>query len=293
MKLSIVLLFFLSILTVSLFAQTSEQRNDLIKLLSGESLTGRITSETESQIKFINKDEHLSETIKMHDIASITYGDGRFRIVNESKVARDTAAVNTATDSVTLANANTIAVLPFLWDAKGARGNEDLRRNVQKEFYEQLSTDAKPFNLQSPSLTNQRLKQLGYTLDSLKNPDARRLCKILNVGYLVFGNVRIFRDTLTAHSDTSAKVLTAMKELNTKVLATEHTRGDIFKGDTTSLTSENFSVSILLTVSDGNGNTIYTRNHNSYWVGPEAVRATVDFLVRKSPFYNKQQQSNK
>lgn len=290
MKLTLLLSLLLLFLSPGTFAQNNEARSDLIRKINGEVLSGKILEESSESVRFVFKGERLAETIKKSDISRIIYANGRVKLFDQSQESLlDTTDYRADIDSVSAhAPTNRVAILPFVWENDSLKASDDLRRNIQKELHAQLSGNTASFRYQNIETTNLLLRKHHQTPDSLRKPDPARLCKMLGVAYIVYGSVSIHRDTLDSRAaDSTAKVLTAMKDLNKKVITQEIAEEKLFEPASGGLAVNNYSVAVHMKINDETGNVIFSRKHNSYWVGPDAYKVTLDFLARKNPFYRK------
>ncbi len=242
-------------------------RFDEVIMVNGEVKTGTITEVGEDYIKFIHAGESLNYNLKKSTISKIEFSSGRIEVLNKLITNQNSGNVNFS---------NKVAVLPFSYisDA-GDKKIESMEYEIQNESYLLLSKNATGLEIQDPMATNALLIKNGITRENYKGYTMPEIAEILGIEYIVVGSVKIEKTNSTINSSQN----------------TYSQNGVSKKGytGTSSVTSvnQNYKTNVDLFIYNNEGKKIFGDSRNSFWASTDAYKATIKYLLKKSPLWAK------
>ena len=252
------------------YAQTEPV--DVVLLMNGSEMKGKVTGITSDAITFVHQGETLSYVVKKEEIIKIKFASGRVEIINdvqEQTRNKDSAPVSSV-------QRNLVAVLPFTYIGEGGEKDEKLSKKVQSDCYNLLLKYASRFSIQDPMETNALLARQGINGGNIETVLPVELAQILGSEYIVIGSVLVdYKGTTNNESSSSSSEI---KDKGNK--KTTFSSG-------TSTSTEQFKTQVDLKVYVDNGRNISSESRTSLWQGEEAYQATLKFLIKRCPLYSK------
>ena len=283
MKLIAVLGTFLLIQFVSLSQAT--MKNDVVLKTNGDELTGKVQEIGDSEIKFIYAGETLVYTIKKADISKITFSSGRIETINAPK------SENAKKDSASLAaHHNKLAILPFSYLINKQDAGQEMTYKVQSETYAIMNVHSGYIEVEAPATTNALLLKAGITGQNVRSFTMGEICNILGVEYVVQGTIT--QDlTSVSSSGGSYTDVKGGSVSGTRNIGTVHTGGTGYSGSvsssSSSVSTQNYSTNVMMNIYTDKGETIFSQNHQSFWSSDDAYKVTLNYLLKRTPIYQK------
>ncbi len=286
------LVFMLFIIT-SVSAQVASNA-DIVLQLNGDELTGKVTEIGDSTIKFTHQGETLVYSIKKRDILKITYASGRIEFFNKSPMqATETAAAN-STNGNTLSPAgnlsdhyNKVAVLPFNYLIDKRDAGEEMTYKVQNEVFSFLGKHTGSLQLQDPNTTNALLIKAGVANSNIRGFTMGEICNILGVEYVLQG-------TITLDKTTASSILSSTgsyKDKSGQYDKNGNQIGSVFSGNSSSTSVatvvQNYKTSVTMNLFNDKGQSTFSQNHDAFWNTEDAYKITLQYLLKKTPIYQK------
>jgi hypothetical protein len=265
-------LFFIGLfLTITTCAQ---EKFDTIYMKSSEINIGTISAINDGTISFTYKGEKLGYTFKKNDIEKIVFSSGRVENINNPGALRVTKS--------TADHHNRIAVLPFGFINTNQETNVEMGYKIQDECYTIISNKVTTLTVQDPSTTNALLGKAGVTSENIRNFTMTELCDILGVEYLVRGTIssNITSTTSSGSASYDAKSGNSSGKTGTSAKSS----GSVYSS---SSTQENFKTSVLMEIYTDDGRKIFGQDRTSFWTTADAYKTTLQYLMKKSPLYEK------
>lgn len=154
---------------------------------------------------------------------------------------------------------------------------------VQDECYTYLSGKATAFTIQDPSTTNALLGKAGVSSDNIRNFTNQEICNILGVEYIVRGTI-----TANITSSTSSGSATydqkSQSGTDKKGSSTDKTTGSVYSS---SSSQQNYHTTVLMEVYQDDGKKVFGHDRTSFWQTVDAYKATIQYLLKKTPIYGK------
>lgn len=247
----------------------AQESFDKILMNSGEQKIGKVMAIDEESIKFVHRDETLTYTIAKQDINKIEFASGRIEVITPvNEMPEDQAGQLQP-------HHNVIAVLPFAF-VSNAGGNlpDKMNTKVQSDCARLLRKSTRQFTVQDPIKTNAQLGKHKITSDNITTYTPDEIAHILNVEYVIYGSVTV---TQTGATTTGGDYFNA-NDKGRKVTG--------FNLSTTTSTSQ-FSTDVEMNVYNETGENIFSRSHESFWQTDDAYEITLQWLLKRSPFYSK------
>ncbi len=266
--------FLMLILSTSLYAQ--DKKYDKVIKMNGEEFNATVTDIQGNSITYVYPGETLKYTMPKNEVYKIVFVSGRTQVITQpsSVMAESDKPGYLPIDQ------NLVAVLPYNFLVNGEYNQEEgfAAQSFNYSFYlkKQGSFNKK---LQPTETTNQLLINAGINSDNIRGYSITELARILGVGGIIKGTINV---NLTQSS--------------TKYTAIENKEHEYDKNKSTAtkITSENatttdeYKTVVDLTVFDGNtGEVIWNKNRISFSSQRDAYRATIKYLFKKTPYYNK------
>ena len=247
----------------------AQESFDKVLMNSGEQKTGKVMAIDEESIKFVHRNETLTYTIAKKDINKIEFASGRIEVITPVNMVSEDQAGQLQ------AHHNVIAILPFAF-ASNVGGNlpDKMNTKVQSDCARLLRKSTRQFTVQDPINTNAILGKHKINSDNVTSYTPEEIAHILNVEYVIYGSVTV---TQTGATTTGGDYFNA-KDKGRKVSG--------YNLSTTSSTSQ-FSTDVEMNVYNETGENIFSRSHESFWQTNDAYEITLQWLLKRSPFYSK------
>jgi TolB-like protein len=289
MRVLLTMLLF-TIISICSFSQT-KPRHDVVLKLNGDELIGKVSEITDTEVKFVYEGETLVYAIKKVDILKITYASGRIEVFNKVPLPSETsapAAPATGGESRPSQSAgggleahhNKVAILPFAFIRDGATASDALSEKAQTETFAFLSRHAGVHTILDPRTTNALLIKAGVSKENVKGYTMEDLCNILGVEYVIEGTVSVNRGNQTNYSSGQYK---STGNNNSKSYDNDRKTS----GSTYSTSTQNYQTSLLLSVYNDKGQSVYSQERTSFFTTQEAYKSTLEYLLKRTPLYQK------
>ncbi len=271
------------LLTIAGFDVVSQQaaKNDVLLKLNGEELAGKVLKINENNVEFSYAGETLTYMIKKDDIMKITFSSGRIEIFNKPALPSESKNQPVSDNKMTGQPAsledhhNKVAILPFSFIKDGQTTADAMTEKVQTEGYELLNKHAGVYTILNPRTTNALLLKAGINNDNIKGYTMDDLCNILGVEYVIDCMVSVDKTTQTVVQSNSGQI----KEKNEK--------DKKFNTYTYGTATQNYKTNLTLSIYNDKGNTVYSKDRNSFWNTEDAYKNTLEYLLKHSPLYTK------
>lgn len=286
MKIITTLTLFLMLQLVSLAQST--QKNDVILKTSGDELVGKVQEIGDSEVKFAYSGETLVYTIKKTDIAKITFASGRVEMFNSPKPS--SAKADSTLKSGLESHHNIIAVLPFSYLINKQDAGQEMTYKVQNEVFNIMSAHSGYMTVQPTSTTNALLLKAGITGANVRSFTMGEICNLLGVEYVVQGSIT---QDLTSTSNTGGSYTTVNGGVvsNNRNIGTVNTSGTGYNGtaysSNNSTTTQNYTTNVTMSIYTDKGETIFSQDHKSFWGTDDAYKVTLNYLLKRTPIYQK------
>lgn len=272
-------------LALFLFATSfSLAQNDVILKNDGTEMKGKVTAIDNDNVHFIYENETVEYTVAKSDMVKITFGSGRVEFFNKP-------AGNSA---ISLEDHhNKVAVLPFGYLKDQETSNPIMQKQIQEETYSIFRSKAQSLNFQDPRTTNALLAKAGVNNDNIDGYTMGEIANILSVEYMVQGMVSINKSSVTSYRNTNT---TTKSDRNNNAYIDRHGNiiGDIWntnKRKTSSSSfgseSQNYVTNITMNIYTDKGDTIFTKEHESFWQTEDAYKVTLAYLAKRTPLFKK------
>ncbi|HEX5152502.1 MAG TPA: hypothetical protein VFW07_13725 [Parafilimonas sp.] len=270
----IITLFFLS----SLYAQ---QKFDTVYMINNEMKVGSIKAIDDASISFVHKDETLVYTLKKSDINKIIFSSGRVENISTAAAPSPDNATKNYAD---VDHHNKVAVLPFGYINSQQETNTEMGYKVQEECYTYLSNKAATLSIQDPSTTNVLLGKAGVTFENARSFTMQEICNILGVEYLVRGIITSNLTSTTSSGNATYNQKDKSGSADKSGSSSSKSSGSVY---TSSSSSQNFQTSVLMEIYTDEGKKVFGQDRTSFWQTVDAYKATIQYLLKKSPIYGK------
>mgnify|MGYP002344640636 FL=1 len=252
------------------FAQS--EKTDIVTLLNGDEMKGKVTGTTTDAITFAHQGETLSYSVKKEKINKIRFASGRVEVINEKSGSNG----NGDSEAVPSTQRNLVAILPFSYIGRGGEKDEKLSKKVQSDCYNLLLKNASRFVIQDPMETNALLARKGINASNIDSFLPTDITRILGTEYIVIGSVLVDYKGATNNNTSSA----TSQSKNNGNKKTTFSSG-------TSTTTEQFKTQVDLKVYVDSGRNISSDSKTSFWSDESAYKATLKYLIKRCPLYNK------
>ncbi|MEL7587484.1 MAG: hypothetical protein AAGU19_12285 [Prolixibacteraceae bacterium] len=272
-----ILIYLLVAMTVCInnqFASAQSESADVVTLMNGNEMKGKVTGTTDDVITFVHQGETLAYTVKKDEINKIKFASGRVETFNDKKKGESNLGGALATMPST--QRNMVAVLPFSYIGQGGEKDEKLSKKVQSDCYNLLLKYASRFSIQDPMKTNALLARQGINGSNLDGFLPSELAVILGTEYVVVGSVLV--DYKGTTNNESASTTSERKNNGNK--RTTFSLG-------TSTTTEQFKTQVDLKVYVDDGRNISSESKTSLWQKEDAYQNTLQYLIKRCPLYSK------
>lgn len=266
---------YLLLISIPVFAQTKE-KTDIVVKRNGEELKGEVKAMEENVIKFVYSGETLLYTIKKDDISKIVFSSGRVEVMNQpSSVNNEVSSSNANQASVD--HHNKVAILPFGFVTDGQQTGEDMSLKVQNECFALLSNHS-GFSIMDNHTTNAILIKAGINMQNIMGNTMQEICDILGVEYVISGMVTVNKTNETTYNSNTQNTSTDKKNSSKK----SSTYGSSYSTNT-----QNYATTLQLSIYNDKNESIFNQDRKAFWHDQDAYKATLEYLIKRSPMYKK------
>jgi TolB-like protein len=266
---------FLLLFSILLVLAQAQDKFDEILLTNGVEYIGKVAEINDKEVKFSHKGESLVYTIAKNQIFRIAFASGRTEIFSTSG---NSAASSNSGDKVTV-NKDMIAILPFRFVSnKLYPGWEEMAYKIQEEAYIQSLTNFSKYSFQPPITTNAILLKKGINPQQLRAYTMDEIANLLGVGFVMTGEVNM-RSTGFTQSGTQSVYQNSNSNSTKPVGASTSSTTTVFNNNKV---VESFATTVSLKIYNDNGSTLFTRSRESIWNVPDAYKATLSYLLKRT-----------
>jgi len=285
------LTYILSIILVTQIC-SQDSGNDIVLMSNGDEKAGKVTEINQTNIKFIHDGETLLYTLNISDIIKITFSSGRIEFFNKPSQDNSSTISNRAQNTSSgnlMDHHNKIGILPFTYILNKADAGEAMTYKVQNEAYSFISNHVGFLKLQDPNTTNALLIKAGVNNNNMRGYTMGEICDILGVEYVIQGSITQSETAAVTSSYQSSSYSRDQKNQNNQ----RHSIGLINSIKSVSSSSSstaqriNYETSITMNVFKDNGDNIFSKDHTSIWIGDDAYKVTLKYLLKRIPLYRK------
>jgi len=271
-------LFFLMLFCNIVLAQ---DKQDTVIMNNGEKREGKVVSVKDNSIKFVYKGENLEYEFKKSDINKIVFASGRTETINSS-VSADVASTSTPAE-----RKGKIAILPFEFITNDAALNANsMSEQLQNDSYLSVKQNTIGLQVQDPITTNSILAKNGLSHANLKSKSPKEMAILLGVENVVYGITNVtnkgastYGSGMSTYNDKSSEKKENRKE-ETKA------SGSVYSSNN-STTLVQYETKVELSFYNDQGTNLYSESRNSFGSGFDASHATINYLIKRSPFGSK------
>jgi hypothetical protein len=266
------LIFLFLAFSLALFSVAQDKADVIIKA-NGEEVKCKVVEVTPTEVKFTYPGETAVYVLGKSEIARIIFSSGRTEVFGDvQQPSMQTALAN---------NRNKVAILPISYIMNGQRAVHEMSEKVQLETYNYLLRNAAAYQVQDPRTTNALLIKSGVTVDNIKGYTPDEICRMLGVEYTIEGVVTVDPKSQTSYQSSN------YNQKNSSGSKPGSGNSSSYSGSTTSTTSQNYQTSLMLSVFNDRGNTVFSQTKTSFWSGKDSYKSTLDYLLKRTPFYGK------
>jgi len=276
------------IILLLLFVSTSligQNTTDIILKTNGEEMIGKVKSISDEVVDFVYQNESVDYKVKVSDIVKITFASGRIQFFNKFET-KDKPKASLEEHH------NKVAILPFGFIKDQQDGSNSMSQKIQEESYTIFKAHAGGLQFQAPRTTNALLIKAGVTNNNIQGYTMGEICNILGVEYVIQGVVAIEKTTQanynSSYSTSKAKGEKMHVDKNGKIIGNIYGSGKKETSTFGSSTSvQNYSTTISINIYNDKGDSIYNKEHSSFWQTKDAYKITLQYLAKRSPLYKK------
>lgn len=264
------------LMTGRLHAQNSSMiKADKIIFLDGNSKEGKITAFVNDKVRFTYRGETLNYEFNKKEIEKIEYASGRTEVITPKMEQQIVVPSGNAR--------NRVAVLPLAYIAEGSDSKMDnMPFLLQEMTIEYLSKSAGELKFKSPAETSALLSKAGISESNIREYTPKELAGILNVEYLIMGNVMQDRGSIVtvnhSHTERRKKPEKDWDGYRTKQRT---------EGHGTSVTNQQIENQVSLSIYNESGESIYTKSRHSLISTVDGYKNTLRYLLKRTPLYGR------
>ena len=266
------LIFLILAFSLALFSVAQDKADVIIKV-NGEELKCKVLEVTPDEVKFSYVGESVVYVLNKSDIARIKFASGRTEVFNDPQ--------QRYTQPASGVSRNLVAILPISYIMNGQRAVHEISEKVQLEAYNYLMKHSAGYQFQDPRTTNAILIKSGVTVDNIKGYTPDEICRLLGVEYMVEGVVTVDPKNQTSHQSSN------YSQKNNSGSKPGSSSSSSYSGSTTSTTSQNFETSLVLSIFNDKGATLFNQSRTSFWNTRDSYRSALEYLLKRSPMYRK------
>ena len=273
-------LLFLFFLALKISAQEGA-KPDIVVKVNGEELKGKVVEMKEDEIRFSYSGETLVYVVKKSDIVKIIFASGRVEEFNKSTPPAQNVSNKPNDEAVAPADRrNKVAILPFGFIQDGQNTAHEISTLAQHECYTTLSKHAGIYTIIEPRTSNAILTKAGITRENIDQYTMDELCNKLGAEFIVEGIVVVTTTSTSNYQSNQyqGKTTNDNKSPNQKVNVSS---------SSSSTSMQNFATTLNLNIYNDKGNSIYSQERKSILNSSDAYKATLDYLLKRTPLYHK------
>jgi len=276
LSLRIILLFLLSVASLTSFSQ-NEKKHDVVVKLNGDQLNGDVLEVSDSSIRFTYTGEKLVYTIKKSEILKIQFASGRVETINAPAANVQAAA---AVPENNEDRRNKVAILPFSFIKDGQPAAQEVSDEIQNELFAMLGKHSGVYTVLSPRATNVKLNKAGITKANILNYTMAEICQVVGAEYVIDGMITQNRTTQTNYANTS---------YNDKTKQNDNSDDKKTSGyaSSSSTSVQNYQTTMDMKIYNDKSDIIYNQNRKAFWNTGDAYKNTMEYLIKRSPLYSK------
>lgn len=248
---------------------------DKVYFINGPVKEGKVVNIGNEQIQFVHQGETLRYEFKKTEIERIEFASGRTEVLNEKK--KDVMS------TPLVVKRNRVAVLPISYIADASDSKmEEMRFRLQEIVTNFMSQSAAELKFQDPVHINAQLLKSGINEDNIRQYTAKELADILQVEYIIMGNVM----------QEIGDLVTVSNSYNTSRHSREYKKDEYKsrqRNNSSRVTSTSQQVETAVSVSIYNeaGERIYAKSRNSILSDQDAYKPALHYLLKRTPLYNR------
>lgn len=251
-----------------------QAQNDIILKIDGTEMIGKVNAIEEADIKFTYQNETIDYTVPKNKISKITFASGRVEFYNQSSNLKD--------------HHNKVAILPFAFIKNQDDGSIAMSKKIQQETFTVFNSHKGMLTFQDIMTTNRLLSKAGIGANDEQNYSMGELCDILGVEYVIQGLVAVEATSQSSYSSSNTNIQTNNKKpAKTFVGKLFDDSGTNVKSGSYSSTTQNYTTTITMNIFNDKGDTIFTKDHESFWETEDAYKITLTYLAKRTPLYTK------
>ena len=252
-----------------------QEKYDEILLTNGVEYIGKVTEINEKEVKFSHKGESLVYTIAKSQIFRIAFASGRTEIFSSP----DNSNGKPSGDNKTPIDKDMIAILPFRFVSnKLYPGWEEMAYKIQEEAYVQSLANLPRYKFLAPATTNAILLKKGINPQQLRAYTMDEIANLLGVGFVMTGEVNM-RSTGYTQAGSQSVYQNNNNNYNKPGGSSSQTNTTVV---TNNKVTESFATGVTLKIYNDKGSTIFTRSRESVWNIPDAYKATLNYLLKRT-----------
>ncbi len=243
---------------------------DKILMNSGEEKEGKVTGMNDNTISFTHKGETLAYQLNKEDVNKIEFSSGRIEFINP-----DGAEGGSDNGLGLQDHHNLVAVLPFSYISNVTEKMSDqMSTKVQADCITAMKKKSANFKFQDAVTTNALLAKHEISDANIAAFTPDEIAHTLKVEFVVYGNVTVTRTGSTSVNGNYYSGKNKGKK------STGYTVGS-------GSTSTNFETTVQMDVYNEEGEDIFSKSHQAFWQTNDAYMITLQYLIKRSPFYTK------
>lgn len=253
----------------------AQEKLDIVFMTNGEKKEGKVTLVKSDGITFIYKGENLAYEFKKSEINKIQFASGRTEMF--------TNASNTLPTTSAVERKGKIAVLPFEFISNDTSLNgEEMSQQLQNDCYNSLKENTVKLQIQDPITTNSTLIKIGINHSNIKAKTPQEMAEILGVEYVIYGNANVTNKGATTYGSGSSTYGGKETQKNGKTKSS----GTVYSSNT-GTTVTDYGTKIDLNFYNDQGASVYSESRTSFGSGLDAYHATLNYLIKRTPFGTK------
>jgi TolB-like protein len=285
---SILSLTMLLLFSIGVFSQGAV-KSDVILKLNGEELSGKVVEMTDTEVKFTYTGETLVYAIKKNDILKITFASGRIEVLNKQPLPSESKPESSGNEPVQPSqqqgamenHRNKVAILPFAFIKDDQEAVDVMSEKAQNATYSYLTKHAGIFTIIEPRTSNALLIKAGINKENIKGYTMDDLCNLLGVEYIIEGIVMVNKGIQTNYSSNNG---TLKGNNNNKNNSNNKTT---YNSSSYNSTTQNYETSLNLNIFNDKGVSVFSQERKSFWNTQDAYKATLEYLLKRTPLYSK------
>lgn len=284
MKTKAILFLLFSLISLSVFSQTTEKKLDRIIRKDYQIIDCTISRMSDTEVEYSLPGETMTIQLALSKVAKIEFASGRSQTFDVQEAAVAAPATETqqevSTPVARQKSVNTIAVLPVPYvNSETLASSEEIAKFAQNDIYSKLidkSSNIFPLTVQDLRTTNGLLRKAGIDYKNIDEIDILELEEILGVDNIIAAKVSY---TMTENHQSNTYNSGQKKYDNNKT-----------KNENYSSTSENvqkiYKYHVYFDMYK-DGTKIYTQSRQPFFNVEDSWKDAVQYLLKRSPVYTK------